>query len=163
QLSAKYINDRHLPDKAIDVLDEAGAANRLAGKTPRKGTLGGQGGGGGGAKKGQIPGKKGSVSDGGALRGRETPRQKGGFGLEPELKKVVFGQDQAVGALVAAIKLARAGLGAAEKPIGSFLFSGPTGVGKTELAKQLARVLGVAFLRFDMTEYMEKHTVSRLI
>jgi len=152
ELSAKYVNDRHLPDKAIDVLDEAGAANRLSMPDLRKQTLGPHEIEAVVAKMAKIPEKTVSVSDEEALRG-----------LEPELKTVIFGQDKAVAALVAAIKLARAGLGAAEKPIGSFLFSGPTGVGKTELAKQLARILGVAFLRFDMTEYMEKHTVSRLI
>src|SRR5581483_10966716 len=104
------------------------------------------------AKMAKIPAKTVSASDEAALRD-----------LEPALKKVIFGQDKAIDSLVSAIKLNRSGLGAVDKPIGSFLFSGPTGVGKTELAKQLAKVMGVEFLRFDMTEYMEKHTVSRLI
>jgi ATP-dependent Clp protease ATP-binding subunit ClpA len=150
QLAAKYINERHLPDKAIDVIDEAGAVDRLRAAplktiTPREveEVV---------AKMAKIPAKNVSASDEEALRN-----------LEPALKKVIYGQDKAIEALVSAIKLSRSGLSAAERPIGSFLFSGPTGVGKTELAKQLAQVLGVEFMRFDMTEYMEKHTVSRLI
>jgi ATP-dependent Clp protease ATP-binding subunit ClpA len=150
KLSAKYINERHLPDKAIDVIDEAGAVDRLRPEprhsiTPREieEVV---------AKMAKIPAKTVSATDEEALRN-----------LEPALKKVIFGQDKAIEALVSAIKLSRSGLGAAERPTGCFLFSGPTGVGKTELAKQLAQVLGVEFMRFDMTEYMEKHTVSRLI
>jgi ATP-dependent Clp protease ATP-binding subunit ClpA len=152
ELAAKYINDRFLPDKAIDLMDEAGAADRLLPEKERKKTLtptemeviv---------SRMAKVPAKSVSAND-------EEQLGK----LEPELKKVIFGQDAAVMSLVSAIKLSRSGLGSPNKPIGSFLFSGPTGVGKTELAKQLARVLGVEFLRFDMSEYMEKHTVSRLI
>ncbi|HZS40788.1 MAG TPA: ATP-dependent Clp protease ATP-binding subunit ClpA [Polyangia bacterium] len=151
-LAAKYINDRHLPDKAIDVIDEAGAADRLRPANARKKTLGVKDIEEVVAKIAKIPARSVSASDEQALKD-----------LEPELKKVIYGQDSAIDALSSAIKLSRSGLGSADKPIGSFLFSGPTGVGKTELAKQLARVMGVEFLRFDMTEYMEKHTVSRLI
>jgi ATP-dependent Clp protease ATP-binding subunit ClpA len=151
-LAAKYINDRQLPDKAIDLMDEAGSVDHLLPDDQRKKTLGPLEMEQVVARIAKIPAKTVSTNDQEALQH-----------LEPELKKVIFGQDQAVGALVSAIKLSRSGLGNPEKPIGSFLFSGPTGVGKTELAKQLARVLGVEFLRFDMTEYMEKHTVSRLI
>jgi ATP-dependent Clp protease ATP-binding subunit ClpA len=152
RLAAKHINDRFLPDKAIDVIDEAGAKNALLDPGERKEVLGA------GeieaivAKIAKIPEKTVSVSDEVALAR-----------LEPELKAVIYGQDRAVETLVSAIKLSRAGLGAVDKPIGSFLFSGPTGVGKTELAKQMARILGVEFMRYDMSEYMEKHTVSRLI
>jgi ATP-dependent Clp protease ATP-binding subunit ClpA len=152
RLSARFITDRYLPDKAIDVIDEAGAANRLRSGDERKDSLGtleiervl--------AKIARIPEKTVSIDDKRALQE-----------LEPALKRAIYGQDAAVEALVATIKLSRAGLGSPEKPIGSFLFSGPTGVGKTELARQLARTLGVELLRFDMSEYMEKHTVSRLI
>jgi ATP-dependent Clp protease ATP-binding subunit ClpA len=150
KLAAKYINDRHLPDKAIDVIDEAGAVDKL--RAQRKKTLGPRDIEEVVAKMAKIPSASVSASDEEALRN-----------LEPQLKKVIYGQDRAIEALVSAIKLSRSGLAAADKPIGSFLFSGPTGVGKTELAKQLAKVMGVEFLRFDMTEYMEKHTVSRLI
>jgi ATP-dependent Clp protease ATP-binding subunit ClpA len=150
KLAAKYINDRHLPDKAIDVIDEAGAVDKL--RPQRKKTLGPRDIEEVVAKMAKIPSASVSASDEEALRN-----------LEPQLKKVIYGQDRAIEALVSAIKLSRSGLAAADKPIGSFLFSGPTGVGKTELAKQLAKVMGVEFLRFDMTEYMEKHTVSRLI
>ncbi|MCK6545787.1 ATP-dependent Clp protease ATP-binding subunit ClpA [Myxococcota bacterium] len=152
ELSAKHINERFLPDKAIDVIDEAGAAQRLvpAGKKKKKiraaeieGII---------AKIAQIPPKSVSSDD-------RTSLGK----LAEELKLVIFGQNKAIDALSAAIKLQRSGLGSPEKPVGSFLFAGPTGVGKTELAKQLARILGVEFVRFDMSEYMEKHTVSRLI
>jgi ATP-dependent Clp protease ATP-binding subunit ClpA len=152
KLAAKYINDRHLPDKAIDVIDEAGAVDRLKPAAEKKRTLGPLEIEAVVAKIAKIPQKTVSAGD-------ETLLKE----LEPELKKVIFGQDRAIDALSSAIKLSRSGLGTADKPIGSFLFSGPTGVGKTELAKQLARVMGVEFLRFDMTEYMEKHTVSRLI
>ena len=152
ELSAKHINERFLPDKAIDVIDEAGAAQRLqpTGKRKKKirtadieKII---------AKIAQIPPKSVTADDRSALAN-----------LEKELKLVIFGQDQAIESLAQAIKLNRSGLGAPERPVGSFLFAGPTGVGKTELAKQIAKVLGVEFSRFDMSEYMEKHTVSRLI
>jgi ATP-dependent Clp protease ATP-binding subunit ClpA len=152
ELAAKYINERRLPDKAIDVIDQAGAANRLQPKSRRKKRLGT------GdveaivAKLARIPEKNVSRSDKQVL-----------VTIDDDLRSVIFGQDQAIGSLASAIKLARAGLGPEERPIGSFLFSGPTGVGKTELARQLASVLGIGFLRFDMSEYMERHTVSRLI
>jgi len=152
ELAAKYINDRQLPDKAIDLIDEAGAIDKLRPEGERKKTLTALDMEEVVARIARIPAKTVSSNDEEALAQ-----------LDPELKKVIFGQDAAVDALVSAIKLSRSGLGSPDKPIGSFLFSGPTGVGKTELAKQLARVLGVEFLRFDMTEYMEKHTVSRLI
>ena len=152
ELSFKYINDRQLPDKAIDVIDEAGAADRLLGPELRKKEIGPPEVEAVISKMAKIPAKSVSTNDEENLKN-----------LEPELKKMIFGQDKAVESLVSAIKLSRSGLGNADKPIGSFLFAGPTGVGKTELSKQLARVLGVEFLRFDMTEYMEKHTVSRLI
>jgi ATP-dependent Clp protease ATP-binding subunit ClpA len=152
ELSAKYINDRYLPDKAIDVIDEVGAATKLKPieerpelitETEVELVV---------AKMAKIPPKTVSVSDKEKLQSLDT-----------ELKTVIYGQDHAIRQLVNAIKLSRSGLANPDKPIGSFLFSGPTGVGKTELAKQLARALGVEFLRFDMSEYMEKHTVSRLI
>jgi ATP-dependent Clp protease ATP-binding subunit ClpA len=152
KLAQKYINDRHMPDKAIDVIDEAGAADRLRAPADRKKILGPDEIEEVVAKIAKVPKKSVSTSDEAALQN-----------LEPELRQVIFGQDKAIHALASAIKLSRSGLGAIDKPIGSFLFSGPTGVGKTELAKQLARILGVEFMRFDMTEYMEKHTVSRLI
>jgi ATP-dependent Clp protease ATP-binding subunit ClpA len=150
KLAAKYINDRHLPDKAIDVIDEAGAVDKL--RLERRKHLGLKEIEDVVAKMAKIPSASVSASDEQALRE-----------LEPALKKVIYGQDRAIDTLVSSIKLSRSGLAAADKPIGSFLFSGPTGVGKTELSKQLAKVMGVEFLRFDMTEYMEKHTVSRLI
>src|SRR5215467_6261925 len=152
ELSAKYINDRYLPDKAIDVIDEVGAATKLKPveerpelitETEVELVV---------AKMAKIPPKTVSASDKEKLQS-----------LDAELKAVIYGQDHAIDQLVNAIKLSRSGLANPDKPIGSFLFSGPTGVGKTELAKQLARALGVEFLRFDMSEYMEKHTVSRLI
>ena len=152
ELSAKHINDRQLPDKAIDVLDEAGARDRMRAEARRHRRITARDVERVVAKIAKIPERTVSADDETALRN-----------LEPELKRVIFGQDQAVGAIVSAIKLSRSGLATPERPIGNFLFSGPTGVGKTELAKQLARVLGVEFLRFDMTEYQEKHTVSRLI
>ncbi|HEX9050613.1 MAG TPA: ATP-dependent Clp protease ATP-binding subunit ClpA [Anaeromyxobacter sp.] len=152
ELAAKHINDRMLPDKAIDVLDEAGALDRMRSEARRKRRITARDVERVVAKIAKIPERTVSADDEAAL-----------LALEPELKKVIYGQDQAVGAIVSAIKLSRSGLGSPEKPIGNFLFSGPTGVGKTELAKQLARILGVEFLRFDMTEYQEKHTVSRLI
>ena len=151
ELSAKYINDKFLPDKAIDVIDEAGAVLKLSASARKKivGTkeiekiV---------AKMARIPSRTVSTSDMEKLRS-----------LADELKKAVFGQGNAIGSLSAAIKRNRAGLGAPERPIGSFLFTGPTGVGKTEVSKQMASVLGVKFIRFDMSEYMEKHTVARLI
>src|SRR5512142_30220 len=152
ELAAKHINDRQLPDKAIDVLDEAGALDRMRSEARRKRRTTARDVERVVAKIAKIPERTVSVDDEAAL-----------LALEPELKRVIYGQDQAVEAIVSAIKLSRSGLGSPEKPIGNFLFSGPTGVGKTELAKQLARILGVEFLRFDMTEYQEKHTVSRLI
>jgi ATP-dependent Clp protease ATP-binding subunit ClpA len=152
ELSAKYINDRHLPDKAIDVIDEAGAAQRILPVSRRKKTIGK------GeveeiiAKIARIPPQTVSSDDRAQLKN-----------LDRNLKNVVFGQDPAIEALSAAIKMARSGLGKPDKPIGSFLFSGPTGVGKTEVAKQLAFTLGIELIRFDMSEYMERHAVSRLI
>jgi ATP-dependent Clp protease ATP-binding subunit ClpA len=149
ELSAKYIHDRHLPDKAIDVLDEAGARAKIQGgikvitEAEVEHVV---------ATMAKIPTRTIAVSEKARLQN-----------LEDELKKVIFGQDHAIRQIVSAIKLSRSGLGHPEKPIGSFLFSGPTGVGKTELAKQLAIALGVEFIRFDMSEYMEPHTVSRLI
>ena len=152
ELSAKYINDRHLPDKAIDVIDEAGAAQRILPKNKQKKTItrleveeiv---------SKIARIPPASVSSDDRSKLKT-----------LDRDLKSVVFGQDPAIDALAAAIKMARSGLGRPEKPIGSFLFSGPTGVGKTEVAKQLAFIMGIDLIRFDMSEYMERHAVSRLI
>ena len=152
ELSAKYINDRHLPDKAIDVIDEAGAAQRIQPKGKQKKVIGkleiedii--------AKIARIPPRSVSTDDRSALAK-----------LDRDLKAVVFGQDPAIGALASAIKMARSGLGNPQKPIGSFLFSGPTGVGKTEVARQLAYCMGIELIRFDMSEYMERHAVSRLI
>ena len=152
ELSARYINDRHLPDKAIDVIDEAGAAQRIAPKAKQKKIIGkpeieeii--------AKIARIPPRSVSSDDRSALAN-----------LDRDLKAVVFGQDQAIEALTAAIKMARSGLGNPQKPIGNFLFSGPTGVGKTEAARQLAYCMGIELIRFDMSEYMERHAVSRLI
>jgi ATP-dependent Clp protease ATP-binding subunit ClpA len=152
ELSAKYINERHLPDKAIDVIDEAGASQRLLPASRRKKTvtvsdiehiI---------AKIARIPEQNVSNSDKQVLQL-----------LDRNLKMVVFGQDDAIDALSAAIRLSRSGLSSEDKPIGSFLFAGPTGVGKTEITKQLAKCLGVDLVRFDMSEYMEKHAVSRLI
>jgi len=152
ELSAKYINDRKLPDKAIDVIDEAGASQMLIPESRRKKVIHVKDIEDVVAKIARIPSKSVSKDDASALRT-----------LEADLGRVVYGQNKAIHALSSAIKLARAGLRQPEKPIGSYLFSGPTGVGKTEVAKQLAAVLGVEFLRFDMSEYMERHTVSRLI
>ncbi|WP_134047590.1 ATP-dependent Clp protease ATP-binding subunit ClpA, partial [Roseinatronobacter bogoriensis] len=152
ELSARYINDRKLPDKAIDVIDEAGAAQHLVAESKRRKTIGPKEIEAVVAKIARIPPKSVSKDDSETLRD-----------LEAGLKRVVFGQDQAIEALSSAIKLARAGLREPEKPIGNYLFAGPTGVGKTEVAKQLADTLGVELLRFDMSEYMEKHAVSRLI
>ena len=152
ELSAKYINDRHLPDKAIDVIDEAGAAQRILPPSKRKKTItkteveeiv---------AKIARIPPANVSNDDRGKLKT-----------LERDLKSVVFGQDKALDVLASSVKMARSGLGRDDKPIGSFLFSGPTGVGKTEAAKQLAYIMGIELIRFDMSEYMERHAVSRLI
>ena len=152
ELSARYINDRKLPDKAIDVIDEAGAAQHLVAESKRRKTLGAKEIEAVVAKIARIPPKNVSKDDAEVLKD-----------LEASLKRVVFGQDSAIDALSSAIKLARAGLREPEKPIGNYLFAGPTGVGKTEVAKQLADTLGVELLRFDMSEYMEKHAVSRLI
>lgn len=152
ELAAKYITDRHLPDKAIDVLDEAGAAQRILPKSKQKKVIGKQEVEEIVAKMARIPPQHVSADDRTALRN-----------LERDLKSVVFGQDAAIEALARAIKMARSGLGNPGKPIGSFLFSGPTGVGKTEVARQLAYCLGIELIRFDMSEYMERHAVSRLI
>ena len=152
ELSARFINDRYLPDKAIDVIDEAGASVHLLAPSKRKKTIGVDEIEAVVAKIARIPPKSVSTSDKEALRT-----------LERDLKLVVFGQDAAIEALASSIKMTRSGLGAPEKPIGSYLFSGPTGVGKTEVTRQLAKVLGVELIRFDMSEYMERHTVSRLI
>ncbi len=152
ELSAKYINDRHLPDKAIDVIDEAGAAQRILPKSRQKKTIG-----------------KGEIEDIVAKIARIPPRSVSNDDkaalktLDRDLKNVVFGQGEAIDALAQAIKMSRSGLGNPQKPIGSFLFSGPTGVGKTEVARQLAYTLGIELVRFDMSEYMERHAVSRLI
>lgn len=150
ELSARYINDKHLPDKAIDVIDEAGATQRLKSKpksvigvTEIENLI---------AKIAKIPSKNVSLSD------KETLRN-----LERDLKMVVYGQDDAIKGLTTAIKMSRSGIGNEEKPVGSFLFAGPTGVGKTEVTRQLARMMGIELIRFDMSEYMERHTVSRLI
>jgi len=151
-LSARYINDRKLPDKAIDVIDEAGAAQHLVAESKRRKTIGTKEIEAVVAKIARIPPKNVSKDDAEVLKD-----------LEQSLKRVVFGQDTAIEALSSAIKLARAGLREPEKPIGNYLFAGPTGVGKTEVAKQLADTLGVELMRFDMSEYMEKHAVSRLI
>ncbi|MAN57544.1 MAG: ATP-dependent Clp protease ATP-binding subunit ClpA [Paracoccus sp. (in: a-proteobacteria)] len=152
ELASRYINDRKLPDSAIDVIDEAGAAQHLVAESRRRKTISPKEIEAVVAKIARIPPKNVSKDDAEVLRDLETT-----------LKRVVFGQDDAIGALSSAIKLARAGLREPEKPIGNYLFAGPTGVGKTEVAKQLASILGVELLRFDMSEYMEKHAVSRLI
>ncbi|HNJ77169.1 MAG TPA: AAA family ATPase, partial [Azospira sp.] len=152
ELSARYINDRHLPDKAIDVIDEAGASQRLLTPNRRKKVIGVPEIEAIVAKIARIPPKSVSASDKDTLKN-----------LDRNLKLVVYGQDQAIGALSNAIKMARSGLGNEMKPIGAFLFAGPTGVGKTEVTRQLAKALGIELLRFDMSEYMERHTVSRLI
>jgi len=152
ELSAKFINDRHLPDKAIDVIDEAGAAQRILPKSRQKKTIGKNEVEEIIAKIARIPPQTVSSDDRAQLKN-----------LDRNLKNVVFGQDPAIEALAAAIKMARSGLGKPDKPIGSFLFSGPTGVGKTEVAKQLAFTMGIELIRFDMSEYMERHAVSRLI
>ena len=152
ELSARYITDRHLPDKAIDVIDEAGAAQRILPKSKQKKTISKSDIEEIVAKIARIPSQHVSVDDRSALKN-----------LDRDLKNVVFGQDPAIDALAKAIKMARSGLGSPGKPIGSFLFSGPTGVGKTEVARQLAFCLGIELQRFDMSEYMERHAVSRLI
>ncbi|MBF9034138.1 ATP-dependent Clp protease ATP-binding subunit ClpA [Rhodobacterales bacterium HKCCE2091] len=152
ELSSRYINDRKLPDKAIDVIDEAGAAQHLVVESKRRKTIGAKEIEAVVAKIARIPPKNVSKDDAAVLKD-----------LEISLKRVVFGQNAAIEALSSAIKLSRAGLREPEKPIGNYLFAGPTGVGKTEVAKQLADTLGVELLRFDMSEYMEKHAVSRLI
>ena len=151
-LAARFINDRHLPDKAIDVIDEAGANMRLKPAAKRRRTVTVQDIEDIVAKIARIPPKSISATDKEGLRN-----------LERDLKLVIYGQDKAIGSLGAAIKMSRSGLGNETKPIGSFLFAGPTGVGKTEVTKQLAHIMGIGFLRFDMSEYMERHTVSRLI
>jgi ATP-dependent Clp protease ATP-binding subunit ClpA len=152
ELSAKYINDRKLPDKAIDVIDETGASQMLVAEAKRKKVIGVKEIEDVIAKMARIPPKTVSKNDAEALRD-----------LDMNMKHVVFGQDDAIKQLSAAIKMARAGLRDPEKPIGCYLFSGPTGVGKTEVARQLAKIMGVEILRFDMSEYMERHSVSRLI
>jgi ATP-dependent Clp protease ATP-binding subunit ClpA len=152
ELSAKFINDRHLPDKAIDVIDEAGAAQRILPKSKQKKTITRAEVEDIVAKIARVPSTSVSSDDRSKLKT-----------LDRDLKSVVFGQDVAIDALASAIKMARSGLGKPDKPIGSFLFSGPTGVGKTEVAKQLAYILGIELIRFDMSEYMERHAVSRLI
>ena len=152
ELSAKYINDRHLPDKAIDVIDEAGAAQRILVPSKRKKTIGK-------AEIEDIVAKIARIPPANVSHDDRSKLQT----LERDLKSVVFGQDKALEELAASVKMARAGLGKADKPIGSFLFSGPTGVGKTEAARQLAYIMGVELIRFDMSEYMERHAVSRLI
>ncbi len=151
-LSARYINDRKLPDKAIDVIDEAAAAQNLLPPSRRRQTIGQKEVEATIATMARIPAKHVSRDDKAVL-----------VSLEDDLKRMVFGQDQAITALASAIKLSRAGLRDGEKPVGNYLFSGPTGVGKTEVAKQLAEALGIKLMRFDMSEYMERHTVSRLI
>jgi ATP-dependent Clp protease ATP-binding subunit ClpA len=152
ELSAKHVNDKYLPDKAIDVVDEAGALLKLSSSYEKKKTVGQAEIETVVARIAKVPVRTVSTSDMDKLKG-----------LEDELKRVVYGQDDAIHSLTASIKRTRAGLGSPERPIGSFLFIGPTGVGKTEVSKQMAYVLGVQFIRFDMSEYMEKHTVSRLI
>jgi ATP-dependent Clp protease ATP-binding subunit ClpA len=152
ELAGKYINDRFMPDKAIDVIDEAGAWQRLQPESKRKKLIQASDVERVVAAIARIPPQHVTTSDVQSLRSLET-----------NLKMVVFGQDEAISSLATAIKLSRAGLGNPDKPIGSYLFSGPTGVGKTEVSRQLARIMGIELLRFDMSEYMERHTVSRLI
>ncbi len=152
ELADRYINDRHLPDKAIDVIDEAGAKQRMASPSKRKKTIGVKDVEAIVAKIARIPAK--------TVVGSDRERLKT---LERDLKMVVFGQDDAIDSLATAIKLSRSGLGTEDKPIGSFLFAGPTGVGKTEVTRQLAKVMGIELIRFDMSEYMERHAASRLI
>jgi ATP-dependent Clp protease ATP-binding subunit ClpA len=151
-LSAKHLKDLHLPDKAIDVLDEAGAAQKLLPGRERTAAIGP-------AQVEQIVAKMARVP----VQAVSSDDRKALASFDVELKKVIYGQDAAIDAVASAIKLSRSGLRSPDKPIGDFLFTGPTGVGKTELARQLARILGVEFIRYDMSEYMEKHAVSRLI
>ncbi|MFC7461325.1 ATP-dependent Clp protease ATP-binding subunit ClpA [Hydrogenophaga defluvii] len=152
ELSAKYINDRHLPDKAIDVIDEAGAAQRILAPSKRKKTISK-------TEIEEIVAKIARIPPANVSNDDRSKLQT----LERDLKSVVFGQDKALEVLAASVKMARSGLGKGDKPIGAFLFSGPTGVGKTEAAKQLAYIMGIDLIRFDMSEYMERHAVSRLI
>jgi ATP-dependent Clp protease ATP-binding subunit ClpA len=152
ELSAKYINDRHLPDKAIDVIDEAGAAQRILPASKRKKTI----------SKAEVEEIVAKIARIPAANVSNDDRSKLKT-LERDLRNVVFGQDKALDVLASAVKMARSGIGKGDKPIGSFLFSGPTGVGKTEAAKQLAYIMGIDLIRFDMSEYMEQHAVSRLI
>ena len=152
ELAARFINDRHLPDKAIDVIDEAGAAQRILPKSKQKKTIGK-------AEIEDIIAKIARIPPQSVNQDDRSKLQT----IDRDLRNVVFGQEPAIEALSSAIKMARAGLGKTDKPIGSFLFSGPTGVGKTEVAKQLAFILGIELIRFDMSEYMERHAVSRLI
>jgi ATP-dependent Clp protease ATP-binding subunit ClpA len=152
ELSAKYINDRHLPDKAIDVIDEAGAAQRILPASKRKKTISK-------TEVEEIVAKIARIPPANVSNDDRSKLQT----LERDLKSVVFGQDKALEVLASSVKMARSGLGKADKPIGAFLFSGPTGVGKTEAAKQLAYIMGIDLVRFDMSEYMERHAVSRLI
>ena len=152
ELSAKYINDRHLPDKAIDVIDEAGAAQRILVPSKRKKTIGK-------LEIEEIVAKIARIPPASVSSDDRSKLQT----LERDLRAVVFGQDKALEVLASAVKMSRSGLGKPDKPIGAFLFSGPTGVGKTEAAKQLAYILGIELIRFDMSEYMERHAVSRLI
>ncbi|WP_310646093.1 ATP-dependent Clp protease ATP-binding subunit ClpA [Limnohabitans sp.] len=152
ELSAKYINDRHLPDKAIDVIDEAGAAQRILVPSKRKKTIGK-------TEIEEIVAKIARIPPANVSNDDRSKLQT----LERDLKSVVFGQDKALEVLASSVKMARSGLGKGDKPIGAFLFSGPTGVGKTEAAKQLAYIMGIDLIRFDMSEYMERHAVSRLI
>ena len=152
ELAARFINDRHLPDKAIDVIDEAGAAQRILPKSKQKKTIG----------KTEIEDIIAKIARIPPQTVNQDDRSKLQT-IDRDLRNVVFGQEPAIDALSSAIKMARAGLGKTDKPIGSFLFSGPTGVGKTEVAKQLAFILGIELIRFDMSEYMERHAVSRLI
>lgn len=152
ELSARFINDRHLPDKAIDVIDEAGAKRRLLPEKQRKKTIGAHDVEQIVSRIARIPSSTVNTNDMEMLKN-----------LGKNLSRVVFGQDKAIQALDAAIKMSRSGLGREDKPVGSFLFAGPTGVGKTEVCKQLARIMGIELIRFDMSEYMERHTVSRLI
>jgi ATP-dependent Clp protease ATP-binding subunit ClpA len=151
-LSAKHLKDLHLPDKAIDVLDEAGAAQKLLGADARSVAIGRE-------QVEQVVAKMARVP----VQAVSTDDRRALSSLDIELRKVIFGQDQAIAEVASAIKLSRSGLRSADKPIGNFLFTGPTGVGKTELARQLGRMLGIDFIRYDMSEYMEKHSVSRLI
>src|SRR5210317_1242713 len=152
ELAGKYINDRHMPDKAIDVIDEAGAANQLLAPSKRKKSIGVPDIEAIVAHMARIPAKQVSTSDTESLKH-----------LSRDLQMVVYGQDEAIDTLASAIKMSRSGLGNAQKPIGSFLFAGPTGVGKTEVTRQLSMIMGIELIRFDMSEYMERHTVSRLI